>query len=280
MWPHGWGVKRFERVSGATSSVASESLAWRDRVATMSLTDALAGVRAGNVVPLWRAVTALGAEGVGQTVARTLARQFKTFAALMTACTAADEAALLACEGVGDKLASALIAHVAALANTHDGRDLLATLALLSSANDEPHDDVTPMAQSDALAGQRFVLTGALQRLTRSEAIVAIEAAGGTVLATVAKSEAKKYEKRLLTREIKICTVYRPHYIVVGGSKPKESRFKKNEKYFLRISQKPNPLTNVKTFFLLAFSKLREAKQRGVQVIDEDEFLKLLENLK
>jgi DNA ligase (NAD+) len=136
-----------------------------------ALVDGLA--RAANT-ELQRFLYGLGIPEVGATVARQLARHFGTLAALR----AADEEALVAVEGVGPIMASAIAGF---FREAHNGEVLDALLdSRVRLIETEPQ--TAPTGPFDAL---KFVLTGALAEMTRDEAKSQIEVRGGRVVSSV-----------------------------------------------------------------------------------------------
>ncbi|MDR3050599.1 MAG: NAD-dependent DNA ligase LigA [Oscillospiraceae bacterium] len=118
---------------------------------------------------------ALGIPNVGRKTARDLARRFNTLDALM----AADEAALLAVEDVGDVVAQGVLEYFACPENRRAVQRLLD-----AGVNPVPLAQ-QPEGPAGALAGQRVVLTGTLPTLTRAQAEAMIARHGGEVLSAV-----------------------------------------------------------------------------------------------
>jgi DNA ligase (NAD+) len=140
----------------------------------------LAGLDASKARPLGRLLFGLGIRHVGETVARLLAAHYGSLDAL----GAADGEALEAIDGVGPVVAESVVAWFADGAN----RETVAGLEA-AGVNTERADGeavATAAAEGD-VAGKTFVLTGSLPTLTRPQAKALIEAAGGTVAASVSK---------------------------------------------------------------------------------------------
>ena len=110
---------------------------------------------------------------VGVTVARELARHFGSLAALR----AADEEQLVEVAGVGPRMSEQIAAFFREPRNAEildrllDGRVQVA--------------EMETTAARGSLAGLKFVLTGGLERLTRSAAREVLEAAGARVTGSV-----------------------------------------------------------------------------------------------
>jgi DNA ligase (NAD+) len=145
-----------------------------DRMGEKSAANLLAAVDAARATTFERFLYSLGMRHVGETTARDLARHFGDFAAL----AAASEAELLRVPDVGPVVAQAIRHFLDEPRNRAEVEALLGTLQVAPPA---------PAAQSQALGGARFVLTGTLPTLSREEAATLIEAAGGTVSSAVSR---------------------------------------------------------------------------------------------
>lgn len=134
------------------------------------------------ILPLDRFLFSLGIRHVGEGTAALLARTYLSFDALrsaMTVVAAGDEearAALISVDGVGDVLVDALAAFFGEAHNI-EGLD-----ALLSHVTVQ---DADPPSQEGALAGKTLVITGTLEKVSRSEAKARAEAAGAKVSGSV-----------------------------------------------------------------------------------------------
>ena len=171
-----------------------ETLAGLERMAEKSAANLVSNIEKSRHAELHRFIYALGIPGVGEEVAKLLARHFGSLAAFLSA----DWPALMAdkeaarkenaqrkkraeaarevpLEGIGPELADAIGKFVQEPHN----REVIARLsgALQVSA---------PPRQARA-AGKTFVLTGSLTGMTREEAREALEARGHKVAAAVSK---------------------------------------------------------------------------------------------
>jgi len=139
-------------------------------------------IDARRTLPLDRFLYALGIRHVGEGTAALLSRTYMSWEALraaIEALAAGDEearATLVSVDGVGDVLADALAAFFASKQNL-DSLD-----ALLSHVTVE---DAEPPAQQGILSGKTVVITGTLERMSRSEAKARAEAAGAKVSGSV-----------------------------------------------------------------------------------------------
>jgi DNA ligase (NAD+) len=131
---------------------------------------------------LARFLYALGIRHIGEETAKLLARHYGAAAHLFKALEAAADKQseayrqLMAIDGIGEKLASALIDFMAEPHNRNALYALLAEVDLMPEA---------AMAKDSPLAGKRVVFTGTLARMGRSEAKALAESLGAHVTGTV-----------------------------------------------------------------------------------------------
>lgn len=187
-------------------------LALLERMGAKSAKNLVQAIAASRTIPLARFLYALGIRHVGEHVARLLAEHFKGLEALV----AASEAQIAAVDGVGPVVARSVRAFFSQAENQRTVDALLTRGVVIVAPPAGP-------ASENAFDGQRFVLTGTLESMPRSQAKACIERLGGTVSGSVSAK----------TR------------FVVAGSSPG--------------------------------SKRERAEALGVEVIDEDRFLALLE---
>lgn len=160
--------------AGLVSNVADlyeltyEQLIGLDRMADKSVRNLLEGIANSRKVPFARVLFALGIRHVGETMAKKLARQFRTIDALMAATV--DE--LTNTEEVGAVMAQSIVDHFA------DPRNR-ATVDRLRAQGVQMvlNDDQAPV--SNALNGATFVVSGVFTRFSREAIKEAIEAHGG-----------------------------------------------------------------------------------------------------
>jgi len=128
--------------------------------------------------PLQRLITALGIRGVGEVVARDLARAFPSLDLLAKAST--DDLQML--EGIGPNIAEAIVDWFARPANQK-------VLAKLKSTGIWPaSSSVIHHPSSGKLEGMTFVVTGTLPGFSREGAKEFIESHGGKVTDSVSKN--------------------------------------------------------------------------------------------
>jgi DNA ligase (NAD+) len=141
--------------------------------AETSANNLVAAVQRASRAELQRFLFALGIPEVGATVARNLARHFRSLQAIRKA----DAETLSEVEGVGPRMSEQIVTffreprNVEILDRLLDGR-----IEVLEMAEEEAGDN---------LEGLRFVLTGGLESLTRNQAKVMLESLGATITSSV-----------------------------------------------------------------------------------------------
>jgi DNA ligase (NAD+) len=147
-----------------------EQLLQLDGFGEISATNAIAAIQASKQIPFSRVLFGLNIPDVGWVTAQTLARHFGTVDALMNA----TQEELVEAEGIGPERAEA----IAEWFRDDDNRRLveeLRALGLRFEAGEEERPVEGP------LTGQRYVVTGTLESMTREEAEAALEALGAKV---------------------------------------------------------------------------------------------------
>ena len=153
------------------------ALAELDRMASKSAANLVAAIEKSKHTSLARFLYALGIRQVGEATAKDLAQHFGALDRLMDA----DLPQLMAVNDVGPVVAQSVHTF---FAQPHN-REVVEQLRALGIQWPEhaAQGDLTPKP----LAGQTFVLTGALPTLAREEAKALIEGAGGKVAGSVSK---------------------------------------------------------------------------------------------
>ncbi|TMH42830.1 MAG: NAD-dependent DNA ligase LigA [Betaproteobacteria bacterium] len=170
------------------------TLASLERMAEKSAANVHASIERSRRVELQRFIYALGIPGVGEEVAKLLARHFATLEAFRSADwpkLMADKEALrkdnaqrrkrgepareVPLEGIGPELAEAIDKFM----HEPHNREVIERLARALA--------IVPVARRATPAGKTFVLTGSLAGMTREEAREALEARGHKVAASVSK---------------------------------------------------------------------------------------------
>ena len=171
-----------------------KTLAELERMAEKSAANVHASIERSRRVELPRFIYALGIPGVGEEVAKLLARHFSQLQAFRAADwpkLMADKEAVrkdnaqrrkrgepareVPLEGIGSELAEAIDKFM----HEPHNREVIERLAQAVA--------VAPVARSARAAGKTFVLTGSLAGMTRDEAREALEARGHKVAASVSK---------------------------------------------------------------------------------------------
>ena len=142
-----------------------------------SVSNLLSAIEASKQRPLSRVLVALGIRHVGGEVAELLARSFTTIDNLMSA----DEEALTAIPTIGPRIAESVVSYFRNDANRQVVEKLRAARVRLE---DEP--SAAPTEQP--FVGLRFVVTGRLERFSRSQIQDTIKQYGGAVSGSVSKN--------------------------------------------------------------------------------------------
>lgn len=155
-------------------SLTKDDLSVLDGFKDKKIDNFLSSVEKSKSVSLDRFINALGIENVGKKSARDLAERFGSISELMKA----DEATLVEIDDIGDIVAKSITSYFGKHA------------WLVEKFREIGIDPVINAAKNDggALKGKKFVLTGTLPTLTRSEATEIIEKAGGETASSVSKN--------------------------------------------------------------------------------------------
>ena len=157
-------------------TLKEEDLLDLERMAEKSVSNLLAAIARSKDRPLARLLVALGIGHVGSEVAELLASHFRTMDALMNA----SEEDLTAIPSIGPKIASAVAAYLRNESNMRVLEKLRASgVRMADEAREEPAEQ--------PLAGLRFVVTGRLQDLSRSQVEDRIKELGGAVSGGVSR---------------------------------------------------------------------------------------------
>ncbi len=146
-----------------------------ERMARKSAENLVAGVRKSREVPFERVLFALGIRYVGETVAKKLARAFRSMDALMRA----DKQALLQVDEIGERIAESVLDFFGKPENVELVGRLQEHGLQFTIAQEELE------AQGDALQGQTLVVSGVFSMLSRTALKKAIEQNGGKVASSI-----------------------------------------------------------------------------------------------
>ena len=152
----------------------AEILAGLDRMAEKSAANLVEAISGSRHVTLERFIYALGIRHVGEHVARLLARQYPQLKALQVA----GREELEAIDGIGPTVASSVADFFGRVENIR----MLERLIGAGIQIDTEQESI-----KSGLADVTFVLTGALDRMPRSDARRMIEAAGGKVTSSLSR---------------------------------------------------------------------------------------------
>ena len=154
--------------------LTADQLAGLDRMGAKSAENLLAALDGSKRTTFARFIHALGIREVGETTAATLAKQFKTLATLV----AADEEALQEVDEVGPIVAARIVGFFADEANRTLAQALHEDIGIAWEVVEEEQ-------QAAPLDGQTWVLTGALQAMSRNDAKAVLVELGAKVASSV-----------------------------------------------------------------------------------------------
>ena len=148
-----------------------------ERMAEKSAQNMISGIEKSKEIPFEKVLFALGIRFVGETVAKKLAKHFKSIDNLMTS----NFETLIAVDEIGDRIAQSIIDFSSDLGNIQlinrlksDGLQLEVSAESLEN-------------QTDKLQGQIFVVSGVFHQMSRNELKKAIEDNGGKVSSSISK---------------------------------------------------------------------------------------------
>ncbi|RYE26659.1 MAG: NAD-dependent DNA ligase LigA, partial [Sphingobacteriaceae bacterium] len=146
-----------------------------ERFGEKSITNMLTGIEKSKEMPFEKVLFGLGIRFVGETVARKLARYFKTVEALQHA--SFDE--LILVDEIGDRIAESLLEYF--LIPQHlEQIEKLKNAGLQFTIKEENH-----VLQSEKLSGKTFIISGVFEQFSREELKQMIEENGGKILGSI-----------------------------------------------------------------------------------------------
>lgn len=146
-----------------------------ERMAEKSADNLIKGIENSKQIPFERVLFALGIRYVGETVAKKLARHFKSIDALM----AASQSELEAVEEIGERIAQSVVEFFASSENRK-------IVERLKSYGVQLQISAEKLAgQTDKLSGQTFVVSGVFSKVSRDELKKMIEDNAGKVSSSI-----------------------------------------------------------------------------------------------
>ena len=179
-----------------------------------SVQNLMAGIEASKQVPFDRVLFALGIRFVGETVAKKLARHFKTIDAIATATFEQ----LIEAGEIGDKIAQSILDWFA----IEDNRNIInrlrnADVQMALSEDESAHT-------SNTLLGLTFVVSGVFQLFSRDGIKASIESNGGKVSGSISKKTSYVLagdnmgpEKRKKAEELGVKIIDEREYVAMIG---------------------------------------------------------------
>jgi len=144
-----------------------------ERMAEKSVDNLLKGVEASKAKPFSKVLFGLGIRYVGETVAKKLVKSFRSIDSLMSA----KREQLIEVDEIGDRIADSLIEYF------NDSKNV-SLINLLRQAGLQLISNEKTGA-SNALANQKFVISGVFKRISREALKEKIESLGGTVVSSI-----------------------------------------------------------------------------------------------
>jgi len=154
-----------------------EDLLPLERMAEKSADKLLLGLEASKKVPFERVLYGLGIRYVGETVAKTLAKHFKTIEEIITA----DIEILTAVDEIGDKIAESVVLYFSKQQN----RDLIFNLETVGLQFTSIIKDISV---SEILKGMKIVVSGVFLEFSRAELKKMIKEHGGKNVSSISKN--------------------------------------------------------------------------------------------
>jgi DNA ligase (NAD+) len=148
-----------------------------ERIAEKSAENLILGLKASKRIPFERVLFGLGIRYVGETVAKVLAKHFKTIDAIITA----DMETMIAVDEIGDKIAESVILYFSQQKNI----DLITAL---KNSGLQFISKVEDTSKSEHLKGMRIVVSGVFYMFSRNELKKMIEEHGGKNVGSISKS--------------------------------------------------------------------------------------------
>ena len=148
-----------------------------ERMAEKSAQNMIDGIKKSKEIPFEKVLFALGIRFVGETVAKKLAKHFKSIDNLMTA----NLEALISVDEIGDRIAASILEF----SNDIGNMQLINRLKYHGVQLEISEKDL--IGQTNKLQGKVFVVSGVFYKMTRNELKKAIEDNGGKVSSSISK---------------------------------------------------------------------------------------------
>ncbi|GGZ62409.1 NAD-dependent DNA ligase LigA [Mesonia mobilis] len=146
-----------------------------ERMAEKSAENLINGIQQSKEVPFERVLFALGIRYVGETVAKKLAKNYKTIEAI----EAASQEDLVSVDEIGEKIAESVVDFFAVEENRAIVNRLKTNGLQLAISEEEL------AGQTEKLNGNTFVISGVFEKVSRSDLKKMIEANGGKVTGSI-----------------------------------------------------------------------------------------------
>ena len=148
-----------------------------ERMAEKSAQNMIEGIEKSKEIPFEKVLFALGIRFVGETVAKKLAKHFKSIDNLMTA----DFETLISVDEIGDRIAESILEFSNDLGNIQ----LVNRLKSYGVQLQVSEEDLA--SQTDKLQSKVFVVSGVFHQMSRNELKKAIEDNGGKISSSISK---------------------------------------------------------------------------------------------
>ncbi|WP_179345304.1 NAD-dependent DNA ligase LigA [Winogradskyella ursingii] len=146
-----------------------------ERMAQKSAENLINGIEASRQIPFERVLFALGIRYVGETVAKKLAKHYKSIDALM----AAPIEGLIAVDEIGDRIAESVVEFFA----SEENKNIIARLKNFGVQLEISAEKLAN--QTDKLSGKSIVVSGVFESVSRNELKKLIEDNGGKVSSSI-----------------------------------------------------------------------------------------------
>jgi DNA ligase (NAD+) len=158
-------------------NLTAEQVIPLERMAEKSAKNMIEGINKSKEIPFEKVLFALGIRFVGETVAKKLAKHFKSIDNLM----AADMETLISVDEIGDRIAESIQEF------SNDLSNILLINRLKSYGVQMQISEEDLIGLTDKLQGKVFVVSGVFYKMTRNELKKSIEDNGGRVSSSISK---------------------------------------------------------------------------------------------